>query len=221
MSARPPPRSGRQGAARHHASIQQMISSLRTSERSERRPCLANSSGRGHESVWSLMYQQLATATQHLLSNAYGSANWVRHGSTAKHSRMRTPSMLWKMPGFGNRGSSAMYRPALRRPARRACFRLGHKARRYERRAGGTIYDERGQPVAGEPVEVSRSYTLKRQQPRRRGALLRCGAQRGTQDLSTTAIAALQQILANQCWRADAERQRGRAMERVLKSSVS
>lgn len=51
----------------------------------------------------------------YLLSNGRGTTNCVRCGSTAKHSRVRTESMVRTMPGFANRASSDMYRPASRR----------------------------------------------------------------------------------------------------------
>lgn len=71
-----------------------------------RRPRL----GMKKQSMWS---HQLTAAASHLLVTTCGTASRVRSGSTAKYSRARTPSMLWRIPGFGNRGPWSIFRPGL------------------------------------------------------------------------------------------------------------
>lgn len=103
----------------------------------------------------------------------------VRHGSTAKHSRVRTPLRLRTIPGLGNRGSSAMYRAALRELPL-ATF-SAYRAR-----------DKHHQPVAGWTVDVARRDALGGANGM--GSVAGCGAgmySDAREDLSAAVVAAL------------------------------
>lgn len=140
-----------------------------------------------------------------------GTAYCVRHGSTAKHSRVRTQLMLRTIPGFGNRGSSARYRPVRREPA------LGLSSPRSRDQAvraesGGWRHRRQAQQsVAGAAVEVSGNDTLRNVNGLGRVASWGAGTYRDVRRTSPPVVAAvLQQIVAEQSCRADPETQRRR-----------
>lgn len=126
--------------------------------------------------------------------------------------------MLRTIPGFGNRGSSATYRPALREPA------LGPSSPRSRDQAvqaeseGRAIGDKRQQPVASAAVEFAGSDTPR--DVHGLGTLASCGAEmyRDVRRASPSVVAAaLQQAVAEQSCRADAETQRRRQGDIVLR----
>lgn len=132
----------------------------------------------------------------------------VRYGSTAKHSRARTASMVCTIPGFGNRGSWPILRPPGGQPIRPD---------------GGshTVCDKRQEAIGRESVEAAGHYALGRADrsgnAASRGAWVNSNARK---NYAITAVATLEEVLAKQTGSAGAETQ-GRGQGAVVAGLLS
>lgn len=89
----------------------------------------------------------------------------LRHGSTAKRSRARTPSMLLAIPGFGNRGSSATHRTPQRDDVHVALASV--RPNGHERRGRHPIRGEHQESVFSASAEVRHASDRDRHSVRR------------------------------------------------------
>lgn len=152
-----------------------MISTRRTSERFRRRPCVASSSGRGHEilvidvhSSWQQppnISSRMRTALPTVSATAPppSTAECEHHQCSGRSPVSVTGDLLLCIALHYEGCSSRLFPPRSR----------GTSGGR-----GCAIRDEHGQPAAHEPVEVTGPTTSQRQQLRRRGAfaVVRCAA---------------------------------------------
>jgi hypothetical protein len=127
--------------------------------------------------------------------------------------------MVRTIPGFTNRGSSDMYRPA----RQMAYPQLRHRSSRQSvgpQRRSCAVSDQRQQTVIGETVEAPGDNTLRGSDGS--GYVASCGSRVRRdvcEDRAVTAVATLQQILAEQASGADAKAQR-RGERSVVPSPV-
>jgi hypothetical protein len=154
----------------------------------------------GHEET--VIDMKTGDSALYLLANVRGTANCIHYDSTAKHSRVRTPSMLCTIPGFANRGSSDMYRPALPRGGV-SCPRSVPSSTPAGRTAVPAL-GRRRRVLAACPVGRSRFQRCRAQRRRRLRFRDRSRTWR-TQDRAVTAVAALQQALTKKAGRAEAQ----------------